>query len=356
MRRRSHVDRSCYTPAAEFVLSQDRQCFVLSPLASKRLLRLPKQHGPNLRSRFFMKLFYSDVFELPLPSGHRFPMSKYTRLRERIANELTHRGAELHLPPAATDEQILLVHDRGYLDRVKYGGLSSLEQRRIGFPWSLKMVERSRRSTGATIAAGRAALNDGIAFNLAGGTHHAFADRGQGFCVFNDSCVAARVIQSESRVRDVMIIDCDVHQGNGTAAITADDDSIFTFSIQCESNFPFKKTFGDIDINLPQGTEDAEYLDAMRNGIDLAFSRFEPQLVFYLAGADPFEGDRLGQLSLSKSGLRQRDRWLFDFCRHRNIPVSVAMAGGYANDVNDIVDIHFATVEAGLEINGWTES
>lgn len=298
-----------------------------------------------------MKLFYSDIFELPLPEGHRFPMSKYTRLRERIANELTVRGAELLLPPAATDEQLLLVHDRNYLDRVKFGGLSSLEQRRIGFPWSLKMVERSRRSTGATIAAGRAAINDGIAFNLAGGTHHSFSDRGQGFCVFNDSCVAARVLQSESKIQNAMIIDCDVHQGNGTAAIATGDPSIFTFSVQCESNFPFKKTSGDIDINLPPRTEDTAYLEAMKDGIERALSRFDPDHVFYLAGADPFEGDRLGQLNVSKAGLRERDRWVFELCRSRNVPVSVAMAGGYANDVNDIVDIHFATVEAGLDVS-----
>jgi acetoin utilization deacetylase AcuC-like enzyme len=295
-----------------------------------------------------MKLYYSDVFELPLPDGHRFPMSKYTRLRERVANELTERGAELLLPPAATDEQLVLVHDRDYLDRVKYGGLSTLEQRRIGFPWSLKMVERSRRSTGATIAAARSAMADGISINLAGGTHHSFADRGQGFCVFNDSCVAARVIQLESAVDRVMVVDCDVHQGNGTAAIARDDDSIFTLSVQCESNFPFKKTAGDLDVNLPPGATDQVYLDALSNGIEQACSRFEPELVFYLAGADPFEGDRLGQLSVSKDGLRRRDQYVIDFFRGRSVSVAIAMAGGYANDVEDIVDIHFSTVKIAL--------
>ena len=296
-----------------------------------------------------MKLFYSDVFELPLPGGHRFPMSKYTLLRERIAESLVDRGAELLLPPAATDQQILLAHTREYLDRVKYGGLSQLEQRRIGFPWSLKMVERSRRSTGATIAAAKAALVDGVAFNLAGGTHHAFADRGQGFCVFNDVCVAARVLQSDGLIQNAMVIDCDVHQGNGTASIADEDDSIFTFSMQCESNFPFRKTNGDLDINLPAGAGDKGYMAAMSSGIDQAFQSFKPDIVFYLAGADPFEGDRLGQLAMSKAGLRERDTLLFERCRDAKIPVAVSMAGGYAEDVADIVDIHFSTVEAALD-------
>lgn len=295
-----------------------------------------------------MKLYYSDVFELPLPGGHRFPMSKYTLLRERIAASLVREGAQLLLPPAATDQQLLLVHTRQYLDCVKFGGLSQLEQRRIGFPWSLKMVERSRRSTGATIAAGKAALSDRIAFNLAGGTHHAFSDRGQGFCVFNDACVAARTLQKAGLAHRSMVIDCDVHQGNGTAAIVANDDSIFAFSMQCESNFPFQKTSGDLDVNLPAGASDTQYLNAMSQGVQQAFAVFEPDIVFYLAGADPFEGDRLGQLSVSKEGLRQRDSWIFEFCMNRNVPVAVSMAGGYANSVSDIVDIHFATVETAL--------
>ena len=295
-----------------------------------------------------MKLFYSDIFELPLPNGHRFPMSKYTLLRERIANELLSQGAQLEIAPAANDQQILLVHTREYLDQVKYGGLSQLQQRRIGFPWSLKMVERSRRSTGATIAAATTALTDGVAFNLAGGTHHAFADRGQGFCVFNDVCIAARVLRQQGHAARALVIDCDVHQGNGTAAIASDDPDIFTFSMQCESNFPFRKTNGDLDINLPAGTEDQQYLDAMAAGIEQALNRFDAQVVFYLAGADPFHGDRLGQLSLTKAGLARRDQLLFRACQQAGLPVAVSMAGGYADDVADIVDIHFSTVKAAL--------
>lgn len=297
-----------------------------------------------------MKLFYSDVFQLPLPGGHRFPMSKYTLLRERICSQLVDNGAELLLPPAATDKQILLAHTRDYLNRVKFGGLSKLELRRIGFPWSLKMVERSRRSTGATIAAATNAMTERIAFNLAGGTHHAFADRGQGFCVFNDVCVAARTLQQEGIIRKAMVVDCDVHQGNGTAAITASDPSIFSFSVQCETNFPFQKTQGDLDINLPAGTTDSAFLSSISDGLETAFARFSPDIVFYLAGADPYEGDRLGQLSVSKPGLKARDAFVFKFCMNKQVPVAVSMAGGYANDVQDIVDIHFATVETGLKL------
>ena len=297
-----------------------------------------------------MKLFYSDIFELPLPTGHRFPMSKYTLLRERVADLLVERGVSLEVAPSATDPQILLAHTREYLDRVKYGALSQLEQRRIGFPWSLKMVERSRRSTGATIAAANAALKEGIGFNLAGGTHHAFSDRGQGFCVFNDVCVAARLLRQDGKTLRAIVIDCDVHQGNGTASIASGDEHLFTFSMQCESNFPFRKTNGDMDINLPPGTGDEEYLTAMSEGIDQALSVFDPDIAFYLAGADPFVGDRLGQLSVSKEGLRKRDQLLFERCREANLPVAVSMAGGYANNVEDIVDIHFATIESALGV------
>ena len=229
---------------------------------------------------------------------------------------------------------------------MKLGELSDLEIRRIGFPWSEKMVERSRRSTGASIAAGFAAMKTGVAGNLAGGTHHSFADHGQGYCVFNDVCVAARCLQQEGLTANVLVVDCDVHQGNGTAAIVKDDPSIFSFSMHCEKNYPFKKTAGDRDIALPERTTDSEYLTALRENLEDIFASLDVDVVFYLAGADPFEGDRLGLLGLSKQGLRERDEIVFSECRQRSIPVSFCMAGGYAPDVDDIIDIHFATVSA----------
>lgn len=289
-----------------------------------------------------MKLFYSDTFELPLPETHRFPMAKYGRLRKRISQ--SNLDVQLLIPPAATDEQLLRVHTPEYLDKVKSGRLSKVEQRRIGFPWSTKMVERSRRSVGATIAAALAAAEFALAFNLAGGTHHAFSDAGQGFCIFNDVCVAARTLQHAGTIATALVVDCDVHQGNGTAAITRDDPSITTLSMHCSENFPFKKTASDFDIGLPPGTGDDAYLDCLENILHQIARRLNPDMVFYLAGADPFIGDRLGRLSLSEDGLRQRDGMVFDFFGNRSVPITTCMAGGYADDVNKIVDLHFQTV------------
>ena len=290
-----------------------------------------------------MDCFYSDTFELPLPPGHRFPMLKYRLLRERIASS-PEIVCDLRLPPAASDSQLLHVHTRDYVEKITRGKLSPLEERRIGFPWSRQMVERSRRSTGATIAAGRSALRDSIACNLAGGTHHAFADNGQGYCVFNDVCVAIKSLQEERLIQSAAVIDCDVHQGNGTASITAQDDSIFAMSIHCEKNYPFQKTNGDLDIALPAGTADDAYLASLTNFLPNLLQEVDPDIVFYLAGADPFQGDRLGLLSLSKQGLKRRDQHVISNCLSRKIPLAICMAGGYAPNVEDIVDIHFSTV------------
>jgi len=291
-----------------------------------------------------VKIFYTDHYVLPLPPWHRFPMDKYRLLRERVAAEGLAGQDGLQLPPAATDQQILYAHDRAYLQRVVSGGLAAEEQRRIGFPWSPQMVERSRRSSGATVAAARAALEEGVGVNLAGGTHHAFRDRGEGYCVFNDSAIAALALQAEGRVRRVVILDCDVHQGNGTAAILAGDPSVFTFSIHAANNFPFQKETSDLDIELPDGTGDGAYLQALEAGVCRALSAAQPDLAIYLAGADPFEGDRLGRLSLSKNGLAQRDRLVFELCHCAGVPVVVTMAGGYARRIEDTAEIHLASV------------
>ena len=296
-----------------------------------------------------MKIFYTDPYVLPLPPWHRFPMEKYRLLRERVAAEGLAGQDGLQLPPAATDQQILYAHDRAYLQRVVSGGLAAEEQRRIGFPWSPQMVERSRRSSGATVAAARAALEEGVGVNLAGGTHHAFRDRGEGYCVFNDSAIAALALQAEGRVRRVVILDCDVHQGNGTAAILAGDPSVFTFSIHAANNFPFEKENSDLDVELPDGTGDAAYLQALEAGVCRALSAAQPDLAIYLAGADPFEGDRLGRLSLSKNGLAQRDRLVFELCHCAGVPVVVTMAGGYARRITDTAEIHLASVRIAAE-------
>jgi acetoin utilization deacetylase AcuC-like enzyme len=227
--------------------------------------------------------------------------------------------------------------------------LTKKEIRRIGFPWSPELVERSRRSSGGSIAACRAALYDGIAVNLAGGTHHAFSDHGEGFCVFNDVAIAARAVQAENLAHQITIIDCDVHQGNGTAAILGGDKTMFTFSIHGARNFPFRKVPGDLDIELDDGADDTIYLDALREGMEIALNHHHPDLVIYLAGADPYLGDRLGRLGVSKAGLARRDEMVFVACGVMGAPVAVVTAGGYADPISHTVDIHFRTVQLAAE-------
>lgn len=289
-----------------------------------------------------VKAFYSDHFVLPLPEGHRFPMSKYRLLRERVAADLP--NVTLIEPPAATDIQLHLAHQPGYVQSICNGTLTPQQQRVLGFPWSFAMVERSRRSTGATIAACNAALINGASVNLAGGTHHAFADRGEGFCCFNDVAVAARVIQRQGLVSKVLIVDLDVHQGNGTAAILGNDDSIFTLSIHGEQNYPFRKECSDLDIGLPDGTSDDDYLLALKNALDQVDSRFEAELIIYLSGADVYAGDRLGRLNLSIDGIAQRDAAVLKWASARNLPVAACMGGGYCPRIEETVSIHFNTV------------
>lgn len=292
-----------------------------------------------------MKAYYSDVFVLPLPEKHRFPMRKYSLLRERIVREHVLPPESMYIPNGATDEQLQRCHDTTYLEQIKSGNLTEKEIRRIGFPWSKGLVERSRRSTGATICAAHAALEDGISANLAGGTHHAGINHGEGFCIFNDCAVAARELQMKGQINRIAIIDCDVHQGNGTAEILAGDESIFTFSIHGEKNFPFRKIPSDLDVGLPNHTADAIYLEMLEQSLDTVFNTHQPEFVFYIAGADPFVGDRLGKLSLTKEGLAERDEMVLSACFDANIPVTVVMGGGYAPQVDDIADIHLATIK-----------
>ena len=291
-----------------------------------------------------LRAFYSDHFVLPLPEGHKFPMAKYSRLRERILAEGIVSPHDLHEAPLAVIEDLRLVHEAGYVDAVLTGTVAPEIQRRIGFPWSPQMVERSRRSVGATIAAAHAALDEGVAANLAGGTHHAFADRGEGFCVFNDVAVAARVMQRDQLARRIAIVDLDVHQGNGTAAIFTGDASVFTFSMHGDKNFPFKKELSDLDVPLADGTGDDEYLSLLQSHLPGILNRHQPDFVFYLAGADPFEGDRLGRIKMTIDGLKRRDQIVMEACAAARLPVAISMSGGYANDIDAIVSIHTNTI------------
>ena len=323
-----------------------------------------------------MKVFYADTFVLPLPEGHRFPMPKYARLRQRVAASGLFGPDEMIAPEPASDAQLLRAHDAGYVRRMTAGEMTDKEMRRIGFPWSVGLVERSRRSVGGTIAACRAVLQDGrkdggppaglavaadfaggsaarlaVAANLAGGTHHAYTDHGEGYCVFNDVAVASRVVQDEGLAGRVAILDCDVHQGNGTAAIFAHDPSVYTFSIHGAKNFPFHKEASDLDIALPDGSGDREFLAALRPGVEAALREASAGLAIYIAGADPFEGDRLGRMAVTKRGLAERDRLVLGLCRDWSLPVVIVMGGGYAKIIDDPVESHFQTSCIGREMS-----
>ena len=302
-----------------------------------------------------MQAFHSDAFVLPLPAGHPFPMDKYRLLREAVEASLP--AVRIHEAPAASDGELALAHAPDYVTSVAEGRLTPAQQREIGFPWSERMAARARRSVGATVAAARTALREGVAANLAGGTHHAYRDKGSGYCVFNDVAVAARLMQAEAgRLRrgtlPVLVIDLDVHQGNGTAAIFRDDPSVYTLSLHGEKNFPFRKETSDLDVALPDGCGDSDYLSALDAALAAALTgvaaRHEgalPGLAFYVAGADAHEGDRLGRLKLSFDGMAERDRRVFKALRERGIPVAVAMAGGYGRVVETTVAVHRRTLE-----------
>jgi acetoin utilization deacetylase AcuC-like enzyme len=306
-----------------------------------------------------MLAFHSDHFTLELPPGHSFPMSKYRLLRAAVERE--HPQIRVHEAQPASDGELALVHSPVYVNAVAEGLLSPAQQREIGFPWSARMAERARRSVGATIAAARVALTEGLAANLAGGTHHAYADRGSGYCVFNDVAVAARLMQAEwhreqRRLLRVLVIDLDVHQGNGTAAIFRDDPTVFTLSVHGAKNFPARKEASDLDIELPDGCGDADYLQALNAALDEAWRRHvdgPPGLAFFVAGADPHEGDRLGRLKLSFDGLAERDHRVFTALRERGIPVAVSMAGGYGRDIDHTVAVHRRTLHEAL--SSWRE-
>jgi acetoin utilization deacetylase AcuC-like enzyme len=306
-----------------------------------------------------MQAFYSDQFVLPLPQGHRFPMAKYAMLRDAIAHHLP--AVQLLQAPRASDAELLLVHAPAYVEAIADGTVAAAVTREIGFPWSEAMAERARRSVGATVAAARSALRRGVSASLAGGTHHAYADKGGGFCVFNDVAVAARVLQAhrarEGKSLQVAVIDLDVHQGNGTAHIFQGDNSVFTLSLHGEKNFPFRKEAGDIDVGLPDGCGDADYLAALDLALLQVGQRCSPDLVFFLAGADPFEGDRLGRLKLTAAGMQARDQRVFDWCWARTIPVVVLMAGGYGVRIEETVALQLATFRlASAFSNQWRDA
>ncbi|HYT96342.1 MAG TPA: histone deacetylase [Casimicrobiaceae bacterium] len=294
-----------------------------------------------------MLIYSASHFVLPLPATHRFPMRKYALLHERIAA----RAPEfLRVPAAVENAELANAHSTDYVAAVTEGSLTPSSLKRIGFPWSSSMVERSRRSAGATLGACRGALASSCGINLAGGTHHAHRDHGAGFCVFNDAAVAIRTLQAEGRIERALVIDLDVHQGDGTAAIFAEEPAVFTFSMHGRGNFPFIKAASSLDIELADGTDDREYLTILSLALEQVLSVPKPEIAIYLAGADPYVGDRLGRLSLSKLGLATRDRHVLETLRRHGVPVAIVMAGGYADKIEDVVEIHATTVEIALTL------
>ncbi len=297
-----------------------------------------------------MKICYSDRYLVPLPPTHPFPMQKYRLVRNRLLEEGSITHWHLIEPKLAQDEDILLVHAREYWWRCKRGELSAAEMRRIGFPWSEALVQRSQASVQGTIEAARHACRDGVASNLAGGTHHAFPAQGEGYCVLNDIAIATRVLQRDGLARRVAIIDCDVHQGNGTAAIFAADSTVFTFSMHGEKNFPLRKEQSTVDVNLPDGVGDEAYLQLLAQHVPAILHEFQPDFVFYQAGVDPHERDRLGKLKLTHEGLRARDEFVLGECRKAGVPVVTTMGGGYGKDIHDTVEGHCNTVRTALRV------
>ena len=286
----------------------------------------------------------SARYTIALPAGHRFPIAKYALLRDAVVASGLVPAHALHEPARALVEDVRLIHTERYVRAVLDGTLSESEQRRIGLPWSESLVERSFRAVGGTCEAAAAALDRGITMNLAGGTHHAFPDHGEGFCVFNDVAVAIRSLQRAGRITRAAIVDLDVHQGNGTHAIFAGDTSVFTFSMHGGKNYPFHKVAGSLDVELSDGTDDDGYLDALATALPRVIAAAAPDLVIYLAGADPHEGDRLGRLRLTFDGLARRDAMVLDACREVGIPVAITIAGGYGRNIQDSIAVHLNTV------------
>jgi len=296
-----------------------------------------------------MQLFYSPRYYADIGQGHIFPIRKFELVRDRLLAEQTIHPDEIIEPLPATLDQVLLVHSKDYVSRLCSGTLTTKELRRLGLPWSESLVRRSFYATGGTIAAAHTALLQGYGSNLAGGTHHSFADRGEGFCVLNDVAIAILLLRKEGLIRRAAIVDCDVHQGNGTATIFADDRDTFTFSIHGVNNYPLFKARSTLDVELPDGTTDDEYVACLTSYLPTVLA-FDPEIVFYLAGADPFGGDKLGRLALTIAGLRERDRYVLRECYEREIPVVTVMSGGYGKDINDTIEIHCNTIRTVKEV------
>lgn len=297
-----------------------------------------------------LKIAYSPIYKYELPEGHRFPMIKYELIPEQLLYEGTVKNENFFHPEAASEETILLTHDPVYWKKLKTQQLTSKEIRKIGFPMTERLVERGTFIANGTLQCALFAQQFGIAMNIAGGTHHSFSDHGEGFCVFNDIAIAANYLLSNNLAHKILIVDLDVHQGNGTARIFQNESRVFTFSMHGLKNYPLKKEQSDLDIGLPDKTEDAFYLKTLRETLPCLIDNFEPDFIFYLSGVDVLKTDQLGRLSLSIEGCKQRDRIVLESCKNNKIPVAVSMGGGYSERLTHIVDAHANTFRLAQEI------
>ncbi len=297
-----------------------------------------------------MKLVYSDQYDLNL-GNHVFPSSKYRLIKERLLTEGVIEPRDIVEPGPASDDDVALVHDRNYIWKLRNAKLSYVEILRMEIPYSPELVQAVWLSAGGSILAGRIALEEGVGINVGGGFHHAFPDHGEGFCVLHDVAIAIRRLQKDGHIERAMTVDCDVHQGNGTAAIFGGEETVYTVSIHQENNYPYPKPPSNLDVNLPNNVQDTEYLAVLEDTLDKALAEFDPQVIFYLAGADPYRDDQLGGLRLSLQGLEYRDRMVFEKTRARKIPVVVTFAGGYARHLADTVSIHCNTVRVAKEFS-----
>jgi acetoin utilization deacetylase AcuC-like enzyme len=299
-----------------------------------------------------LKIAFDPIYAHPLPEGHRFPMLKYELIPGQLLHEGTAEAGDFFVPTVCSREDILLTHDAGYLDKLENQRLSEREQRAVGFPQSPQLTLREKTITQGTIDCALHAIRNGVAFNVAGGTHHAFRDRGEGFCLLNDFAVAANRLLHIGKASDILIVDLDVHQGNGTASIFKDEERVFTFSMHGAHNYPFRKETSDLDLPLPDGIRDAEYLSLLSRHLKSILEDRKPDIVFYLSGVDILETDRFGKLKITMAGCRERDLTVFRMLAERGIPCAVSMGGGYSPDVKVIVEAHCQTYRAARGVYG----
>lgn len=287
---------------------------------------------------------WSEIYAHPLPAGHRFPMEKYELIPQQLLYEGTITKEQLFAPDPLTEEQITSTHDLDYWLRLKEGTLSKKHEMESGFPWSKKLIERETIICNGTVVGAELALtNTGCAFNVAGGTHHAFRDRPEGFCLLNDIAISAINLMNNHALNRILVIDLDVHQGNGTANIFQDDNRVFTFSMHGQKNYPFRKEESDLDIGLPDGIDDEAYLRLLEDHLEVLMDDFNPQFVFFQSGVDILESDKLGKLKLTIQGCRIRDKMVLEACSNRGIPIQISMGGGYSPKISDIVEAHANT-------------